>query len=250
MSFWPRELELRDWGVTSIAALIAWVLGSILMLIVSLLLSSFWDIWDALTRARTWIWELNSFFPILLSMITFIVTSGTVYLTYYFMHITNPERYKRNVIISGQIAFFTFLTYLFLVPVYVYMWMKNYDYIMIVFLLHVIIVIFWTSLIIEILNNYRYVLVSVYGSFIWLFISIIIASLIFSIFETGQSKMIALFFLLPLINFLQVFVKGWFDILYYNYSTITGHDQIGDIFYQIESEEKEQLKEEEEKNSI
>ena len=41
-----------------------------------------------------------------------------------------------------------------------------------------------------------------------------------------------------------------FDLLYFHYNRFTNQDQIWDIFYQIELEEKEALREEEEKNSI
>jgi hypothetical protein len=47
-------------------------------------------------------------------------------------------------------------------PVYIYAGLIDYDYTMIVFLFHTIIAVFGTSLILEILNNYRYVLVSIY----------------------------------------------------------------------------------------
>jgi uncharacterized membrane protein len=70
-----------------------------------------------------------------------------------------------------------------------------------------LLVVFGVNLIIEILNNYRYVLVSVYGSFVALFIAIIFTSLIFSSFDTNNAKLISLLFLLPLISFLQVFIK-------------------------------------------
>jgi hypothetical protein len=38
--------------------------------------------------------------------------------------------------------------------------------------------------------------------------------------------------------------------LYYHYTVYTNKDGLWDIFYQIELEEKEMLREEEEKNSI
>jgi hypothetical protein len=110
--------------------------------------------------------------------------------------------------------------------------------------------IFWVNLIIEVLNNYRYVLVSVYWSFVWLFLTLIIISFIFSFFETSSATLVALLFLLPLINTLQVLFKWIFDFVYYHYNRITNLDQVWDIFYQIEVEEKQALREEEEKNSI
>ena len=250
MSFGPQKLELKDLWVSSLWALIAWIFWSIMMLIIIFLLSGFLNISDWFTAARSWTWELKSMFPLSLSVITFFVTSIVVFMTYFFLYFTNPERYKKNIIILWQIAFFTFFTYLFIAPVYIYAGLINYDYIMIVFLIHITFVVFWTSLIIEILNNYRYVLVSLYWSFTWLFIGIIITTFIFSNFDTWTAKLISLLFLLPLINFMQVFFKWLFDFWYFYYNKYTNQDQIWDIFYQIEMEEKQELLEEEEKNSI
>ena len=250
MSFGPQKLEFKDLWVSSLWALISWIVWSIMILILIFIISSFINISDWFTAGRSWIWESSSIFPLVLSVITFLVTSIVVFMTYFFLHFANPNRYKKNIIILGQLAFFTFMTYLFFVPAYIYAGLIDYDYIMIVFLVHTVIVMFWTSLILEILNNYRYVLVSVYGSFVWLFVSLIITSLIFSSFDSGNAKLISLLFLLPLINFMQVFFKWLFDLWYYNYNRFTNQDQIWDIFYQIELEEKEALREEEEKNSI
>ena len=58
------------------------------------------------------------------------------------MHMANPDKYKKNIIILGQIAFFTFITYLFIVPIYLYAGAIDYDYIMTVFLLHITLIIF------------------------------------------------------------------------------------------------------------
>lgn len=62
--------------------------------------------------------------------------------------------------------------------------------------------------------------------------------------------MIALLLLLPLINFLTTLIKQLFEKTYYHYTVYTNKDGLWDIFYQIEMEEKELLREEEEKNSI
>ena len=250
MSFWPQKIDIKDVLISSIWALISGVIGSIIMLVLIFALSWFINVSDWFTAARSWIWEKTTLFPLLLSVITFIATSITMFLSYFFLHLANPDRYKKNNIILGQIAFFTFFVYLFIAPAYIYAGLIDYDYIMIMFLVHTIIVVFWVSLIEEILNNYRYILVSVYGSFLGLFFSVIITSLIFWSLDSGNAKLISLLFLLPIINFMQVFFKQLFDFLYFHYNRITNLDQIWDIFYQIELEEKEVLKEEEEKNSI
>ena len=121
---------------------------------------------------------------------------------------------------------------------------------MYIFLAHTIIVTFWTHIILEVLNNYRHILIWIYWSFIWLFISLIITSLIFTSFETGLAKLLSLVILLPLINFIITFIKQLFELIYYYYYLHTNMDQLWDIFYQIEMEEKELLKIEEEKNHV
>lgn len=62
--------------------------------------------------------------------------------------------------------------------------------------------------------------------------------------------MLSLVLLLPLINLLITGLKSLFEFIYYHYTIYTNTDGLGDIFYQIEMEEKEALREEELKNSI
>ena len=250
MDFGPKEIDIKDVWISSLWALISGVIGSIIMLVLIFALSGFINVSDWFVAARSWIWEKNSIFPLILSVITFIATSATMFITYFFLHFANPERYKKNPVILWQIAFFTFFVYLFMAPAYIYSGLLDYDYIMIMFLIHTILVVFWVSLVIEVLNNYRYVLVSIYGSFLGLFASIVITSLVYWSLDSGNAKLISLLFLLPLINFMQVFFKWLFDLGYYHYNRFTNQDQIWDIFYQIEIEEKQALREEEEKNTI
>ncbi len=250
MSFWPSKITLKDISIASLWALISWVIWSLVLVILIFLISNFINIWDTFEASRTWAWTTNMIFPIILSIFTFISTSITAFLTYFFLHLINPEKYRKNNVILGQIAFLTFFVYIFFAIAYIYVGSIDYDYLMIVFLVYSIIILFASSLIIEILNNYRYVLVSIYGSFLGLFITIAIIALIFSSIDSANAKLISLLFLLPLINLSQIFFKWLFDFLYYHYYRITNLDQIWDIFYMIEVEEKEALKEEEEKNSI
>jgi len=250
MDFWPRELSIKDVGISSLWSLISGVIGSIIMLVLIFALSGFINVSEWFIATKSWIWEKSFIFPLMLSVITFLATTVTSFVTYFFLHFSNPERYKKNRVIFGQIAFFTIFVYLFMAPAYIYSGLIDYDYIIIMFLVHTILVVFWVSLMIEILNNYRYVLVSVYGSFLWLFASIIITSLIFWSIDSSNAKLISLLFLLPIINFMQVFFKWIFDFWYYHYNRITNQDQIWDIFYQIELEEKQELREQEEKNTI
>jgi hypothetical protein len=62
--------------------------------------------------------------------------------------------------------------------------------------------------------------------------------------------MTVLMLLLPLSNFIIIFLKQIFELAYYYYYKFTSLDPLGDIFYQIEVDEERKLREEEEKNSI
>jgi hypothetical protein len=250
MSFWPNKVSISDVWIHSLGSLIAWLVWSIIIIIFTFALGDIVDFaWNFQQEATVWV-KTSAFFPLVFSIVTFIGTSIAIYFTYFISHKINSQRYKRNIIIFWQIAFFSILTYLIITPVYIYAGMLHYDNLMYIFLAHCFIITFWTNIIIEVLNNYRHILIWLYGSFIGLFISIIITISIFSTFSTGIARMIWLLLLLPLINFIITFLKHLFEMIYYHYTVYTNHDGLWDIFYQIELEEKELLREEEEKNSI
>ena len=249
MSFAPQKIKFSDIMINSAWSLIAWIVWSFTIFIIAFVLWNSLDIAWIFDKSNIWL-ETNSIFPLILSIITFIWTTITILLTYKLLTITWEKKYKKNIIILWQIAFFAFFTYLFIAPIYIYLWWIDYKYIMYLFLAHTLIVIFWTSIILELLNNYRYILIWVYWSFIGLFLSIITAIFIFTSFSSGSAKLISLIVLLPVINFLITFFKQIFELLYFYYYRYTNQDQLWDIFNQIELEEKDLLREEEEKNNI
>lgn len=249
MSFGPKKLIFSDIVVNSLWSLIAWIVWWVVILIITFILWNSVNIPGTFQEAKIWL-ETSSIFPLILSVITLIWTTITIFLTYKMLNMTSEKRYKSNIVIAWQIAFFAFMTYFFITPVYIYAGLLDYDYIMYVFLAHALIVTFWTSIILEILNNYRHILIWIYWSFIGLFVSIILTALIFTSFSWGTAKLISLVLLLPIINFSTTFFKELFELAYFYYYKYTNQDQLWDIFYQIEMEEKEQLREEEEKNSI
>ena len=247
MSFGPKKLNFSDIFINSLWSFIAWIIWSIIIVIITFFA---WNIIDVpWTFKQTEIWaNTNSIFPLFLSIITFIWTNVSTFLTYFLLSMTSPEKYKRNIIILRQIAFFSILIYAFITPIYIYTWLQNYENIIFVFLVHILILAFWTSIILELLNNYRYILTWFYWSFVSLFFSGMIAILFFSSFSEWYAKLIILVLLLPIINFSSTFFKQIFEFLYFYYNKYTNLDQLWDIFYQIENEEKETLREEE--NSI
>lgn len=244
-----KTLTFQNILINSLWSLIAWIIWSIIILVITFFVSRIIPIVSTFEEARAWL-KTSWIFPLVLSIITLIWTTITILLTYKIAHLTAPEKYRKNIIILWQITFFAFITYLFITPVYILTWMQNYDNIMIIFLFHTIIVVFWTSVILEVLNNYRYVLTWIYWSFVGLFVSMIITLYIFSAFTSWLAKLISLVILLPIINFSTTFFKQLFELVYYYYHKYSNQDQLWDIFYQIEMEERELEREEDEKNNI
>jgi len=220
------------------------------MLIIVFATSSFISIPAVFDTARLDGWSDNPMFPFILSFITFFTTMVSFFISAVVLHMTDPTRYKKSSVAYGQIGLFWIITYLCITPIYIYIGLINYDFIMVIFIIHCLVLALWTSLILEILNNYRYVLVWVYGSFIGLFITSIVATIIFTSIESGRAKLISLLIILPLVSMSMTLWKGLFELAYYHFHRVTNLDSIGDIFYMIEQEEKELLKEEEHKNSL
>lgn len=246
---WPRKISFSDLLVNSLWSFLAWIIWSIIIVIITFFLSNSLDIISTFETARVWI-KTSPIFPLVLSIITLIGTSVASFLTYKIANMTDSEKYKKNIVIFWQIAFFQLLTYLFLAPIYIYTGLISYDNIMFVYIFHVITVMFWTSIILEILNNYRYILIWFYGSFLWLFFSSIFSLFVFLSFSWWLAKLIVLAILLPIVNFLISFFKQVFEFVYYYYYKTTALDQLWDIFYQIEIEDRERQREEEEKDII
>ncbi len=235
--FWPRKIKIIDVLMTTAGAFIAWVIGSVLLLFIVFLFGWIIDIPSQFKWVTLSMWWNNPLFPFVLSFITFVVSVIVAMVTYYFLTIIDSEKYKKTIIHFWQISFFAIIIYIIFIPVYVVVGMNNYNAIMYVFILHILLLSFWEILILELLNNYRYILLWVYASFFWLWLSAIAVVFIFSLFWDGYAKLLSLLLILPLSNACMLFFKGLFDLLYYQYFMVTGKDQLGDIFEQIKQED-------------
>lgn len=249
MDFSPNKQDFQNIWITALWTLLSGILWSIIIIIIAFIISGSVDIAWTFKSANVWV-KTSAIFPIILSVMTLIWTFLTSIITYFLLNMLSPEKYKKNWIIFGQLAFFQIITFFFITPVYMYLSSVNYYTLLTIYVFHVIIIIFWTSLLVEILNNYRYILVWFYGSFVGLFLSIMFTIIIYNSFSEWYARLIAMLILLPLINFLVNFFKQLFEFLYYKYYLYSSLDQLWDIFYRIELEEKEKLLEEEQKNTL
>lgn len=235
--FWPRKIWIIDILMHSAWGFTAWFIWSVLLLFIVL---SFWwliDLPSKIWQVSFTMWWNSPIFPFALSFITFIVSIIVVLLTYYFLTIIDQEKYKKTIIHFSQLAIFSIIIYILFITIYVVVGINNYDYIMYVFIFHILILTFWSILILELLNNYRYILLWVYSSFFGFWIASILILFIFSMFWTSYAKLLSLLLMLPLSVWLLLFFKWLFEFLYYKYFIITWKDQLWDIFEQIKQEE-------------
>ncbi len=239
--FGPRKVNFSEIGINALGAFVSWIIWSIIIFILIFISSSLIDVPGSFQKASAGM-ATNPIFPFMLSIIAFLASSVTIFSSYFFLTKTDPSKYKSLTISYSQIAFFIVLTYIFLTPVYIFAWLQDYNNIMYVFLWHILILSFWTHIIAEILNNYKYVLIWIYGSFVWFFTTILLSILVFSTFSSGFAKLMAMLLVLPIINTLIILFKQLFEFFYYKYHKYTWLDQLGDIFNQIKNEEDEEFR--------
>jgi hypothetical protein len=233
----PRNVVLSRLLINSIWVFASWFLWSIIVMAFLFLLSSTLgfnfdtDAWVGWVKD----WYL---FPFLFSLVVFLGTTITMLFTYFVLSFTNSDNYKKNMITFFQIIFFSVLIYIFMLPIYLYIWENFYDSIFLIFLLHNLIAFLLFSIVLELLNNYTHIFLGVYSSFLGTLITLLIV-IKFWIFNHSKWKIFLIVLLVPLLNFLNYFVKQIIEMVYYQYYKYTWNDPIGNIFYQIEKEEKE-----------
>jgi len=249
MSLGPQKITFPEVWINVLGSLIAWMAGWITILVIMFIFGDIINVDSNLINR--WLGQAGSpLFPILLSIVTLIGTSLSVFLTTKILAATSAGKYKNNSVTYGQIWFFIVFLYLLITPIYIWTGLMDYTNIMIVFLVHVLLLKFWMSVILDIMNNYRYSMIGLYGSFLGLIISAVITIWVFSSFSLGHAKLIMLVLLLPIINVTMMACKQLFAMAYYSYYTYSGIDSLWDVFDRITLEEDELQREEEQKNMI
>lgn len=233
----PRKASLIRLLINSIGVFAAWFIWSIVVMAFLFLLSQAFSFNFDTSAWTSWIkeWFL---FPFLFSLVVFMWTTVTMLFTYLVLCVTNWENYKKNMTTFFHIIFFSVLIYVFMIPIYLFVWENFYESIFIIFLLHNLMAFLLFSIVLELLNNYTHIFLWLYSSFLWTVITILVI-INFWIFDHSKWKVFLIVFLVPLLNFLNYFSKQVIEIIYYNYYKYTWTDPIWNVFYQIEKEEKE-----------
>lgn len=233
----PRKISLVRVLINSLGVFGAWFLWSIIVMAFLFLLSASFS-FNFNTDAWTW-WVKEWFlFPFLFSLVVFLATTITMLFTYFILTITNAYNYKKNMITFFHIMFFSTLIYVLMIPIYLHIGENYYENIFLVFLLHNLIAFLLFSIILELFNNYTHILLGVYSSFLWTIITIFLI-ILFWVFSYSKWKVFLIIFLIPIINLFNYFAKQMIELAYYHYYKYTWSDPIGNVFYQLEKEDRE-----------
>lgn len=223
----PTKIDIASVGLSTLGSIAAGFLGGLFILLFTyVFLGSL---------------QASSIFPYILSLVGFFAILITVSLTFALNRLLFPAKYKEWSIVLGQIAILSIFFFILVSPLYVYVNWIEPDFLIFVFLFHITINILATSLLSEILSSYRYVLLSIYGSFIGFFATSILSVVFFMNFSPSRNAIYSLIGVIIVVNFVITLFRLLFEFVYYKIYTKTGTDHLGDIFAQIENEEKEIL---------
>lgn len=222
---WPAKIDLVSIGLSCLGSIAAGFIGGLFTLFVTYIFLG------ALQSAMI--------FPYILSLVGFFAVIITTSMTFVLNRLLFAEKYKQWSVVLGQMSIISIFFFILLTPLYVYInWVKP-DFLIFAFLFHVLINILATSLISEILSNYRYILLSVYGSFIGFVITSLLSVIFFMNFSPSRSALYSLMGVIIVINLIITLFRLLFEFIYYKIYASTGTDFLWDIFAQVENEEKE-----------
>ncbi len=212
-------------GLGTLAGIIAGFFGGLLSFVASYVFVGMTKM--AGTGVYPYLLSLVAFFSIVLSVSTYFV----------FMRMLFPDKYRGAGLGFGQILLFCIFSYACVTPLYLAVGVIAPDQILLVFAVHVTLSVFGASLVLEIVSNYRYVLLGVYGSFLGLFASVVITAVYFFSAPESSRAIYSLLGLPVAIIGVMTLVRLLFEAVYSFLYRQIGIDPIGDIFARIEEEE-------------
>ncbi len=123
-------------------------------------------------------------------------------------------------------AILSIFLYILVTPLYVYINWVRPDFLIFAFLFHILLNVLATSLVSEILSSYRYVLLSLYGSFIGFFVASILSVVFFMNLSNSKIALFSLMGVIVVINFVITLFRSLFEYVYYTIYTKTGTDHL------------------------
>lgn len=180
--------------------------------------------------------------PMILAMATFfsLLLGGSLYLA--LAKVIFPAMYTRTNDLFKHMMLYMVILYICLMPVYLITPGKVDSHaILVPYLIHVMLAIFGLELILGIISQYRYVLLSFYANVAAMILSGAIVFLLYTNASTSGTSLFILIGLSVLMFFLSTFFICTIKFLYYKMYTLTGNDPLGSTFFGIQKEEQEKI---------
>lgn len=175
----------------------------------------------------------------MLAIATFfsLLLGGTVYLS--IVKTIFPSIYTRMSELFKHMTMYMVILYICLMPVYLLVASGiQHNAVLVAYLVHIMLAIFGIELIVGVISQYRYVLLSFYANIAAM---ILTGGIVFILFAKASDSGASLFILMGL-SILTFFLSATFisviKFLYYKFYALTGNDPLGSTFYGIEMEEK------------
>lgn len=221
---WPPKITISDVLYYSLWVLIIGLLYSILSLALIIILEQ----------------KESAIFIFILSLSTFITLLFSTWTVVFMSKLLLPHKYRAVTQVYSAIAAYSGMLYLAMLPIYIISVSRTETESMIyVFIAHILFWVFGSIVITEVLSQYKYLLLSIYSAFFWIFISVFIIILIFAWFKFGAWSLTSLVWILPISLVLTHLFKILLEYVYFNLYKTTWTDPIWAIFDDIKREEKE-----------
>ncbi len=179
--------------------------------------------------------------PILLAMITFFCLTFANYLYTLGLSIIFPHIYTRVRTMFVQISIFSGILYVVMAGLYLII---NTIYnsstaILWAYAFHVVFNTFWLLLLTGIIAQYRYSLLIFYSNFISLILTGLIISWVYNSFTSSWNALFILMWIVTVCFFMSTFVTFLILWAYYQMYKTLWFDPLGNVFADIEKEEKD-----------
>ena len=161
--FTPHNIKISDIAIFTLWAFVAGVVWSVFLLIIVFVFSPVLEVQQHFQNTLVPVQNQSSFFPMIMSFFSFIASLIVAVSTYVFFCMSDPEKYKRTILHFSNICLFCLILYICMAPVYIFGGGWNYESILIIFVIHILLLFFGISFLLELLNNYRYILVWFYN---------------------------------------------------------------------------------------
>lgn len=204
----PPKLSFATFLLKILAGLAGGIGGSLILLLIFMLAASALDPITGNYGEET---AVSPIFTFIVLMMIFLGSTAGNLLSTWLMALTERDKYKRISSAIYQIFIISIIIFVLMAPVYFIASASNITIIAYAVALHIILASQVSALILEIVSNYRYALVGVYGITFAILVS---AGIMFGLSSIVNTPQILLFAALPIVWGSIAFIQGIFTMIY------------------------------------